>query len=206
MNEDRIAGAAETLGGKAMVGLGDVLNDDKMVAEGHAHRRAGKVRNIVGSLRDMVGIDLRRSVDRAGRAHDATVDTAPFPTPHPITSHQKDDIMNDDQLKGALRDVKGKIEKGAGDITSDTKWQADGIVDQVAGKTQNLYGRAKEKVQDVIDDAPGVLSDAGEKVRDVANQGRTVANEQVKQSPWTLIAAAGIIGYGLSWLVHGKRA
>ncbi|MEG3126176.1 CsbD family protein [Sphingomonas sp. GB1N7] len=118
----------------------------------------------------------------------------------------KDWVMNEDELKGGVRYVKGKIEKGVGDAVDSTPWQADGIVDQIAGGAQNLYGRAKEKVKDVIDDAPDALADAGDKVRDYAQQGRTVATEQAKRNPVALIAAAGVIGYALSWLVHGKRA
>lgn len=114
--------------------------------------------------------------------------------------------MNEDEFKGGVRYVKGKVEKGAGDITDHTKWQADGIVDQVAGGAQNLYGRAKEKVKDVIDDAPAAYADASDKARDYAQQGRVVAREQVGRNPMALIAAAGVAGYALSWLVHGKRA
>ena len=113
--------------------------------------------------------------------------------------------MNGDELEGGVRYVKGKMEKGVGDVASDTRWQADGIVDQVAGGAQNLYGRAKERVRDAIDDAPDVLHDAGDKVRDVAQQGRAVANDQMRSNPWALAAAVGVVGYGLSWLIHGKR-
>lgn len=189
MNHDRIAGAAQTLGGKAMAGVGAMLGDEEVERRGRQHQRVGKVRNFLGSIREMVGLDARPS----------------FATPQ-CNPNDKDQTMNEDEFKGGVRYVKGKIEKGAGDLATDTKWQADGIVDQVAGGAQNLYGRAKEKVKDVIDDAPGALADAGDKVRDVAQQGRTVASEQVKQNPWALVAAAGVVGYALSWLVHGKRA
>lgn len=113
--------------------------------------------------------------------------------------------MNEDEFKGGVRYVKGKIEKGAGDVTDHTKWQADGIVDQVAGGAQNLYGRVKEKMKDVIDDAPDAFADASDTAREYAHQGRVVAREQVKRNPLALVAAAGVIGYALSWLVHGKR-
>lgn len=113
--------------------------------------------------------------------------------------------MNDDEFKGGVRYVKGKVEQGVGDVAGSTSWQADGIVDQVAGGAQHLYGRAKEKIEDVIDTAPAVLNDAGERVRDVAYRTRTVANEQMKRNPWPLAIAIGVLGYGVSWLVHGKK-
>ena len=114
--------------------------------------------------------------------------------------------MNGDRIEGGVRYVKGKMEKGVGDIASDTKWQADGIVDQVAGGAQNLYGRAKDRVQDIIEDAPDMLNDASDKVRDAAQQGRAVANDQMRSNPWMLAAAVGVVGYAVSWLIHGQRA
>jgi len=56
--------------------------------------------------------------------------------------------MNEDQIKGSLRNLKGEVEKGVGDVTSDTRWQADGVIDQVAGRAQNLYGHARVSTAD----------------------------------------------------------
>lgn len=210
MNKDRFAGAAETLGGSAMASVGNLLGDAELERRGRKHRRDGKIRNILGSIREIVGFDAQPAVGTATS-----------------TKLQEDKVMNEDEIKGGVRYVKGKIEKGAGDITTDTKWQVDGLVDQVAGGAQNLYGRAKERVQDAIDDAPAAFADASDKVRDaaqqgrervldathqgrekareLAQQGRAVASEQAKQNPWALVAAACVVGYALSWLVHGKR-
>ena len=113
--------------------------------------------------------------------------------------------MNEDEIKGGVRYYQGKVEKGVGDVADSPDWQADGIVDQVAGAAQNLYGRARDKVHDVIEDTPGALADAGDKARDVARQGRAIAAGQVEDNPWVLVAAAAVMGYGLSWLVHGRR-
>lgn len=114
-------------------------------------------------------------------------------------------MMNEDEIKGGIRYVKGKVEKGAGDLTNDSVWQAGGVVDQVAGGAQNLYGRAKDKVQDLVDDAPDALAQAGETARDIAVRGRNAANEQVRDNPWFWAAVAGVGGYALSWLFHGRR-
>ncbi|WP_445191846.1 CsbD family protein [Sphingomonas sp. Tas61C01] len=113
--------------------------------------------------------------------------------------------MNQDEIEGGVRYVKGKIEKNVGDVASSASWQADGIVNQVAGGAQNLYGRAKDHVEDLIDDAPGMLQEAGDRARHVASRGRDVANEQMKQNPWALAAVVGVVGYAISWLIHGKR-
>ena len=113
--------------------------------------------------------------------------------------------MNQDEVEGGVRYVKGKIERNVGDVASSTSWQADGIVDQVAGGAQNLYGRAKDHVEDLIDDAPTMLHEAGERARHVARRSRDMADERMKQNPWALAAVVGVVGYAVSWLIHGRR-
>ena len=184
MNKDRIAGAAENLAGRATSAAGRSLGSDRMVARGTAHRVSGKRRNILGSILDMLGIHRR---------------------PAPLARSRKENAMNEDEIEGGLRYAKGKVEKGVGDITTDTKWQADGVIDQIAGGAQNLYGRARDRLQDAIEDAPDRLHDAGEHVRDVAQRGRRIADDQVRDNPWLLVAAVGVAGYALSWFIHGQR-
>lgn len=134
--------------------------------------------------------------------------------------------MNEDEIKGGVCYVKGKIEKGVGDIMIDIKWQVDGFVDQVVGGVQNLYGCVKECVQDVIDDVFVVFVDVSDKVCDVVQQGCervfdvmyqgcekvcefvqqgcVVVSEQVKQNLWVLVVVVCVVGYVLLWLVYGK--
>ena len=194
MNRDRLVGAAENLAGRATSTTGTLIGDDRMIARGKARQVSGKRRNIAGSIRDLLGLKSHAPTRRPAAAN-------PSPTPH----RAKESIMNEDEIKGGLRYVKGKVEKGVGDVTTDTKWQADGVIDQVAGGAQNLYGRAKETVSDVIDGAPNVIADAGDRARDAASRGRALANEHVRDNPWMLVAGAGIAGYALSWLLHGRR-
>ena len=120
--------------------------------------------------------------------------------------------MNKDEFQGGARYVGGKIEKGAGDVVGSRDWQVDGVVDQVAGGAQNLYGRAKSAVEDLVDGAPEladkVSQDArhvAERTADAARRGAKTAQDSAKDAPllWALGAAA--IGYGLAWLVHGSR-
>ena len=56
--------------------------------------------------------------------------------------------MNKDQVKGTAKDVAGKVQKEAGELTGSEEHQAEGMAKQGEGKVQKEYGDAKEKVRD----------------------------------------------------------
>jgi uncharacterized protein YjbJ (UPF0337 family) len=120
--------------------------------------------------------------------------------------------MNKDEFQGGARYVGGKIEKTVGDTVNSRDWQVDGVVDQVAGGAQNLYGRAKSAIEDVVDGAPELAEkvrsdarDAADGAADAAKRAARSAQASAEDAPvlWALGAAA--IGYGIAWLVHGRR-
>ncbi len=120
--------------------------------------------------------------------------------------------MNKDEFQGGARYVGGKIEKTVGDTVKSRDWQVDGVVDQVAGGAQNLYGRAKSALEDVVDGAPELAEkvrndarDAADGAADAAKRAARSAQASAEDAPllWALGAAA--IGYGVAWLVHGRR-
>lgn len=55
--------------------------------------------------------------------------------------------MNEDQLKGNLKQGKGKMKTGWGKLTGDDIKQAEGNKDQLVGKIQEKYGISKEEAQ-----------------------------------------------------------
>jgi uncharacterized protein YjbJ (UPF0337 family) len=103
--------------------------------------------------------------------------------------------MNKNELHGGARYLGGKVEKAVGDAVESRDWQVDGVVDQVAGGAENLYGRARSVAEDAADHAGAV-----------AGRGGRAANSAVANSPamWAIGAAMG--GYLLGWLIHGERA
>ncbi|WP_380784593.1 CsbD family protein [Sphingomonas sp. R86521] len=120
--------------------------------------------------------------------------------------------MNKDEFKGGARYVGGKIEKTIGDTVESRDWQVDGVVDQVAGGAQHAYGRAKSIVGDAIDSAPELaeeardrLKAAGERIADSAQKNGTIAAQTVQDTPMLWALAAGLTGYAIAWLVHGRR-
>ena len=57
--------------------------------------------------------------------------------------------MNKDQVKGAAKDVAGKAQQKAGELTGSEKQQIKGVKNQVKGKVQQGVG----DVKDALDDA-----------------------------------------------------
>ena len=56
--------------------------------------------------------------------------------------------MNKDQVKGAVKDIGGKIQEEAGKLTGSEKQQVKGLEKQVEGKVQQRLGNLKEAVKD----------------------------------------------------------
>ena len=59
--------------------------------------------------------------------------------------------MNKDQVQGRATEAKGNIKEAAGKVVGNQKLQGEGLVDQAKGKTQAVYGDAKEQVKKGID-------------------------------------------------------
>ena len=57
--------------------------------------------------------------------------------------------MNSDRVKGTIDEVVGSAKRKAGEATGSTKLQVEGAVQQVKGKLENAWGKAK----DVVDEA-----------------------------------------------------
>ena len=56
--------------------------------------------------------------------------------------------MNKDQVKGAAKDIGGKIQEEAGKLVGNTEQQTKGLLHQVEGKFQQQVGNLKEAVKD----------------------------------------------------------
>lgn len=62
--------------------------------------------------------------------------------------------MNSNQVKGAIKDAAGKVQRTAGELTGSGRQQAKGAAKQVAGKVQKAFGDAQEVVQDTTPQTP----------------------------------------------------
>lgn len=56
--------------------------------------------------------------------------------------------MNTDQVKGAIKEVAGKVQQKTGEVINSPEQQVKGAAKQVEGTVQKNYGDAKEAVKD----------------------------------------------------------
>jgi uncharacterized protein YjbJ (UPF0337 family) len=56
--------------------------------------------------------------------------------------------MNKDQVKGAVKDVAGKVQEESGKLVGSTEQQVKGLSKQISGKVQKGVGDAKQSVKD----------------------------------------------------------
>lgn len=56
--------------------------------------------------------------------------------------------MNTDQIKGALKEVAGKVQQKTGEVLDSPEQQLKGAAKQVEGTVQKNYGDAKENIKD----------------------------------------------------------
>lgn len=55
--------------------------------------------------------------------------------------------MNSNQIKGAVKDAAGKVQRKVGEATGNGTQEAKGAARQVAGKTQKAAGDVQEAVK-----------------------------------------------------------
>ena len=61
--------------------------------------------------------------------------------------------MNKDRAKGMLDEVVGTVKREAGELTGDTPLKIKGIVQQVKGKLENTWGKARDAVTETNEEA-----------------------------------------------------
>jgi len=62
---------------------------------------------------------------------------------------QEQSNMNKDQVKGAAKDVVGKIQEEAGKVVGSKEQQIKGLSKQISGKAQKGVGDVKEAIEDL---------------------------------------------------------
>jgi len=56
--------------------------------------------------------------------------------------------MNKDQVKGVLKDIAGKVQEKAGQLTGSKEQQVKGLGKQISGNAEKSYGDVKEVIKD----------------------------------------------------------
>lgn len=63
--------------------------------------------------------------------------------------------MNKDQAKGTIDEMLGSAKRKAGELTGDIQLEVKGMAQEVKGKVENAWGKAKEVVQEANEEAAG---------------------------------------------------
>ena len=109
--------------------------------------------------------------------------------------------MDDNRVEGAARNIGGKVESAAGKLVGDQKLQADGAIDQVAGRAQQAVGGAADSMRDATASVRRVANQAGDYgsalLDQVEEYGDALA-ERVDARPITSVLIAAGIGFLLA--------
>lgn len=101
--------------------------------------------------------------------------------------------MNDDRIEGVAVNAGGKIKSNVGSAIGDAGLESEGMVDQIKGRAQNLYGAASEAAANAYDRVPFE-----------ARQNIDRAYGRARNHPAITLAVAGGIGllaFGASHLL-----
>ena len=94
--------------------------------------------------------------------------------------------MDENRVAGTVKNVGGKIEEDFGRATGNTKLKTEGLVNQVAGAAQDLYGQARDSVADAAGTAQETTATLEKWLR------RTVETQ-----PYT----TALVAIGVGWLL-----
>lgn len=61
--------------------------------------------------------------------------------------------MNKDRVKGTIDEAAGLAKRKAGELMGNTQLEVEGVVQEVKGKVENAWGKAKDAVHDANKEA-----------------------------------------------------
>ena len=61
-------------------------------------------------------------------------------------------MSNEDEVKGKVENLKGRIKEAAGTVTGNKKLEAEGAVDRVKGAAREKVGEIERKVNKAAED------------------------------------------------------
>ncbi|MFE1600637.1 CsbD family protein [Methylobacterium sp. ID0610] len=114
-------------------------------------------------------------------------------------------MVDTDRITGAAREIGGKVQSAVGDLVGSHRDSAEGRFREAQGQAENLYGQAKDAVRHVAEDASGYAEEAYAQGGEALRHGRREVGQQVAEYPIASLLIAGLVGYGLALLVHGRR-
>lgn len=74
--------------------------------------------------------------------------------------------MDKDRIKGKMKDIAGRVERKAGELTGNKELEAEGADKQVEGKIQNTVGKVKDAAKDALGKRKREIEEHREKIDD----------------------------------------
>jgi uncharacterized protein YjbJ (UPF0337 family) len=62
--------------------------------------------------------------------------------------------MNQDRIRGGVKEAVGRVQDAAGGLIGDTRTQLNGKLRQVAGRAESAYGETFDNLQDAVVERP----------------------------------------------------
>ena len=113
--------------------------------------------------------------------------------------------MNEDRIEGAAKKAVGKAQETIGEFAANDQLEAKGRLNQAVGTVQEGYGKVRDKVRDLIDEAPTAARDAVDTGRDYYRRGTAAVTRTMGDNTGLVLLAAGAAGAALGWLVFNRR-
>lgn len=113
--------------------------------------------------------------------------------------------MNEDRIEGTAKKLVGGAQEAIGDAIGNDRLEAKGLLNQATGVVQDGYGKVRDKVLDIIDDAPATARDAVDTGRDYYQRGAAAVTRTMGDNTALALLAAGAAGAALSWLMFRRR-
>ncbi len=114
--------------------------------------------------------------------------------------------MNEDRIEGDGGKSLGKAEEAIGRIAANDPLEAGGVVNQSLRGVQDGYGRARDRVREMLDAAPSVARDVVATGRDYYQRGSAAVTRNATDNTALTLLAAGVAVATVSWLLFGRRS
>ncbi|WP_018262134.1 CsbD family protein [Methylobacterium sp. WSM2598] len=120
--------------------------------------------------------------------------------------------MDEKRVTGESNKVAGQVQGAVGDLTGDTKTQAEGALREARGTAENLVGQAKDAASRLADQTADLAQDALRRGRqglpgadEVYRRGNEAVRPYTQDAPLGALLGAVAVGYLLGYLIHGRR-
>lgn len=112
--------------------------------------------------------------------------------------------MNEDRIEGTAKKVIGAVQEDVGKLAANDRLEAKGVVNQAVGTLQDGYGKVRDKVKDLVEDAPDTVREAYATGRDYAQRGAVTVTRVASDNTALTALVAGVALAAIGWLAFGR--